>query len=101
MPEEGIGYYTSDNRFTRETVWTCLEHHQSARRMQRMNDKMLADIDRKARAYADEEQGKFLMKIGKFDIRDLTPEEADKHLDVVVTAFLDSRSGQLGDEAPF
>jgi hypothetical protein len=101
MPEEGIGYFTSDNRFTRETVWTCFEHLRTARRMMRMNDRMLAEIDKKAREHADEAQGAYLMKIGKFDIRDFTPEEADRHLDIVITAFLDHRSAQLGDEAPF
>lgn len=52
-----------------------------------------------ARQYADEQLGSYLMKIGKFDLRDLSPIEVDRMITVILQGYADAMEKHM--EAPF
>lgn len=94
--EEGVGF--GGHRRTK-ILWTCVEHVGFARRIFEMPNAEYEAHRLEARKYADEAMGNYLMKINKFDLRDLSPVEADKLIDIIVQAHADAMEKHLG--APF
>lgn len=76
--EEGVGIVKSNYmRSDADVIWTCMEHVEHARGVQRVSNSHWERMESHGRAAADAAAGEYLMEIGKFDFRDLTEDEVD------------------------